>query len=445
MSAAVAVVGAGPAGATAAAVLAASGVPVDLIDRWAFPRDKVCGDALTDDSWVQLGRLGARAAATGARRLVGARVHVNGLLEPAMHEHDERVRMLPRRALDHGLVHHAVGAGARLVTAHVTGAMPLKHGVRLFCSDGANSLPSAYAAVVAADGAGSRLARITGLHPGYGELSAYSMRLYVDRHEGWDVEMDLVPGPALGLTAGPGFGWILPLSDRTANEGVYVCGARNSRGVPRALTSMLEQLGSSVAPVRGLAGRARGGWVRYDYAPDRVRSGAILVAGDAAGLAGATSGEGISFALRSGEVAARTVIDHLAGSGELRDYEERLDAAVGDAVARERTWVGEGRSIADPTGAFLRSHEQEPRIVCLRSDQPSPRTALEDELTMQLSDRHFDLKVVSDFAPEPGARAWLEDARGVVRMVIHNAEIESVERLLDSLDELTTQSPTAEP
>lgn len=124
MSAAVAVVGAGPAGATAAATLAASGVAVDLIDRWSFPRDKVCGDALTDDSWVQPGRLEARAAAAGARRLVGARVHANGLPDLSrMHERDERVRTLPRQIFDEGLAHHAVAAGARLVTARVTGAV----------------------------------------------------------------------------------------------------------------------------------------------------------------------------------------------------------------------------------------------------------------------------------------------------------------------------------
>lgn len=196
--------------------------------------------------------------------------------------------------------------------------------------------------MIAADGAGSRLARITGLHPGYTERSAYSMRLYVDRPEGWDTAMDLVPGSALGLTAAPAFGWVLSIDDRTANVGVYGCRAENSREVPRALTAILEQLGSHVSPASGPAGRARGGWVRYDYAPHRVRSGAILLAGDAAGLAAATSGEGISFALRSGEVATRTVIDHLAGSGELRDYEERLDSAVGDAVERERKWAKVG-------------------------------------------------------------------------------------------------------
>lgn len=66
-------------------------------------------------------------------------------------------------------------------------------------------------------------------------------------------------------------------------------------------------------------------------------------------------------------------------------------------------------------------------------------------MSTQLSDRQVHIAVVSERTPEPGARAWLEDARGVVRMVIHDAEIESVERLLDTLDELTTQSPAAEP
>src|SRR6185295_19531585 len=55
----VVVVGAGPAGATAAAHLARAGRDVLLLDRARFPRDKVCGDALIPDAIAALDRLGA--------------------------------------------------------------------------------------------------------------------------------------------------------------------------------------------------------------------------------------------------------------------------------------------------------------------------------------------------------------------------------------------------
>ncbi len=58
----VAVVGAGPAGATAAFHLARGGLDVMLIDRASFPRDKVCGDLLGADALEELAQLGVDPA-----------------------------------------------------------------------------------------------------------------------------------------------------------------------------------------------------------------------------------------------------------------------------------------------------------------------------------------------------------------------------------------------
>src|SRR3954467_108563 len=69
------VVGAGPAGAIAAMVLARAGVRVRLIDRAAFPRDKLCGDTVNPGSLALLDRLGVAAAIrASARRIAGMTV-----------------------------------------------------------------------------------------------------------------------------------------------------------------------------------------------------------------------------------------------------------------------------------------------------------------------------------------------------------------------------------
>ncbi len=52
------IVGAGPAGAVAATVLARAGVRVRLLDRAAFPRDKLCGDTINPGTLAILRRLG---------------------------------------------------------------------------------------------------------------------------------------------------------------------------------------------------------------------------------------------------------------------------------------------------------------------------------------------------------------------------------------------------
>ena len=52
------VVGAGPAGSTTARYLATRGLNVSLLDKAAFPRDKVCGDGLTPRCTRALIRMG---------------------------------------------------------------------------------------------------------------------------------------------------------------------------------------------------------------------------------------------------------------------------------------------------------------------------------------------------------------------------------------------------
>src|SRR5204863_2347907 len=70
----VAVIGAGPAGSTLAALLARRGCTVALIDRDAFPRDKLCGEFLSYDALPYLDRLGIDVAAHGAPAITRCRV-----------------------------------------------------------------------------------------------------------------------------------------------------------------------------------------------------------------------------------------------------------------------------------------------------------------------------------------------------------------------------------
>src|SRR5262245_56569640 len=55
------VVGAGPAGAIAGLALARAGARVRIIDRAAFPRDKLCGDTVNPGTLAALRRLGVSA------------------------------------------------------------------------------------------------------------------------------------------------------------------------------------------------------------------------------------------------------------------------------------------------------------------------------------------------------------------------------------------------
>jgi menaquinone-9 beta-reductase len=119
------VVGAGPAGAATAILLARQGLAVVLLDRARFPRDKVCGEYLSPEGGRILERLGvlARVEASGARPLRGMRIvgpdgtQLVGDYPPDDARRGDRPRALAvrRRILDAALVERAreVGVSVR--------------------------------------------------------------------------------------------------------------------------------------------------------------------------------------------------------------------------------------------------------------------------------------------------------------------------------------------
>src|SRR3954463_8051617 len=117
------VVGAGPAGAIAAIVLARAGARVRLIDRAAFPRDKLCGDTLNPGTLALLRRLGL-ADVVDAEGLVVEGMRVTGeraLSLMTRYPDGLYGRAISRRRFDQMLVEAAVAAGVRFepgVAAH---------------------------------------------------------------------------------------------------------------------------------------------------------------------------------------------------------------------------------------------------------------------------------------------------------------------------------------
>ena len=159
----VAVVGGGPAGATCAALCAQAGLKTLLLERASFPREKVCGDCLNPGVWPVLERLDVaeRVLALPHSRLAGAEfIGLDGRRAQFSFPHGERGEIAVKRSLfDQLLLDRARELGADVCEASALTA--IEPGWVLHVSE------RRFAArfVVAADGRNSTVARLLGLLP----------------------------------------------------------------------------------------------------------------------------------------------------------------------------------------------------------------------------------------------------------------------------------------
>ncbi|MGY2128748.1 geranylgeranyl reductase family protein [Blastococcus sp. SYSU DS0617] len=347
-SADVIVVGAGPAGASAAWQLRQAGRDVAVLEKADFPREKVCGDGLTPRGVQSLLDMGVDTS--GWRRHKGLRVHGGGTVTdldwPRLQHWPDFSLVLRRSDLDARLAAHAEAAGARVHTG-ITVTEPLLDdagrvaGVR--ATAGPDREPQVWRAplVVSAEGLSGRLAKSLGLVRREDRPLGVAVRRYVRSRrtadDYLDISFDLTPaGPSRDSM--PGYGWIFGMGDGTANVGYGLLDTRRGTGsdhraVLRAWLDTFpaeDGLGEddAVTPLRG-AGLP----MALNRGPAYTRG--LLLAGDAAGTVNPVNGEGISYALETGRMAGEAAADALARPGGpareavLRGYPQRLRAAYG--------------------------------------------------------------------------------------------------------------------
>ncbi|HET6939645.1 MAG TPA: geranylgeranyl reductase family protein, partial [Nocardioides sp.] len=192
----VAVVGAGPAGSSAARAAAAAGARVVVLDRAAFPRYKTCGGGLIGPSLAALP--GAPPVRTSITRvslsLAGRRRRTRTVDEPCL-------RMVTRAELDAWLLTRAADAGAEVrVPCRV---LSVADDI-LRTSDG----PIRAQVVIAADGTSSRLARDVGVRLAHVDLGLELELEAGPRADEWTDRVHLDWGPIPGSYA-----WVFPKGD----------------------------------------------------------------------------------------------------------------------------------------------------------------------------------------------------------------------------------------
>jgi geranylgeranyl reductase family protein len=298
------VVGAGPAGSTAAFRLAHAGTRVLLADKARFPRDKPCGGGLTYRA-SRLLPFSVDAVVEDEVEVFEVRLRYGRRFERRTRE--PIVAMTQRRRLDAFLAEQAQEAGAEFrqsVKVELNGRPTV------------GGEPVAATVVIGADGVNGRTGRAIGLDD---HLRTVALEANVphgavdpDRYRGRAVvELGIVPG---------GYGWVFPKGDHV-NVGVggWLGEGPNLRRELRRLCDQHDLPADALTDLRGYRLPLR-------RASSVAARGRVALVGDAAGLVDPVSGDGIYEAVLSAQLAADAALDVIAGratdfgryAGELR-------------------------------------------------------------------------------------------------------------------------------
>ncbi|SCL16771.1 geranylgeranyl reductase family protein [Micromonospora inyonensis] len=324
------VVGAGPGGSATAYHLARHGVRVLLLEKTEFPREKVCGDGLTPRAVRQLIRMGVDTSPeAGWLQNKGLRVIGGGLrLEldwPDLASFPNYGLVRTRLDFDDLLARRAVAAGAELRTGvNVMGPVldPTGRVTGVEAEVGPDKTPATFHAplVVAADGVSGRFPLALGLAKREDRPIGVAVRRYYRcpaKHDDNYLESWLELRSKGSDALLPGYGWIFGLGDGRVNVGLGVLNSSSAFGKTNYRRLLTDWLANTPAdwgmtdesnadgPILGAALP-----MGFNRVPHYTRG--VLLVGDSGGMVNPFNGEGIAYAMESGELAAEIAVQALA-------------------------------------------------------------------------------------------------------------------------------------
>ncbi len=342
------IVGGGPAGSTAALFAARQGLHVCLLDKARFPRDKICGDAISGKSMTVLKELGLLEEVQKLpHALVDSITFGNAL-------HD--VVTIPllgdqQNGLPPGLVVRRVVFDEFLLNRAKQAATVLEHhevqhllfedtkviGVKGRNRQDNTTFELRAPLIFGADGYHSIVARQTGLFDRDPQHWVVALRQYFTNVKGLSKEIEL---HYLDEVI-PGYLWLFPADEGTANVGIgmlYSAMKAKKVNLKQAMAQAIQSdfLKDRFAQARPL--EAPKGWHLPVGSKHRKNYGhGFLLLGDAAGLIDPFTGEGIGNALYSAKIAASVAVQAKQASdfsaSFLQRYDHELWQALGDELA----------------------------------------------------------------------------------------------------------------
>jgi menaquinone-9 beta-reductase len=318
----VAIVGGGPAGSTCGAFCAAAGLRTLVIEREKFPREKVCGDCINPACWPVLERLEVaseiRNSPHGALDAVefiainGKKIHID------LPRGDRSEIAIKRSAFDQLLLNRAraLGAEVREETTLIALERSRERNWKI------DILRETFIArvVVGADGRNSTVARLRNLLP-RPERERVSLQAHIPlpRDFGNRIVLQFLP---------EGYSGQAPVNDRELNLCLV--------GTPPTISSLRQWAERNFNLPADQTWRTITPLTRD---PVPVAHENLFFIGDAARVVEPFTGEGVYYALRSGELAAATIVKIIRG--EDRQLAVREFARAHRAMYRGRLWVNQ--------------------------------------------------------------------------------------------------------
>jgi geranylgeranyl reductase family protein len=341
------ILGAGPAGTTAAIHLAGKGYRVTLIDQHNFPRDKICGDALSGNTTYEVSKLPEQAQAPfhhlpttlpagGIRFVAPNGIPLDLPLAVARPGFSSAGFVVSRWDFDFYLWQQAISQPeVEFIQAKAESISISDQEVSV--SSGSNVYIASF--LLAGDGDKSMIRRTLWPNPIHRRHHSAGLRQYWTGVQGFPegsfIELHFLPELL------PGYFWIFPMTGDRANVGLGV----RSDVVSLQKMDLKKHLRTLVGEHPAIAPRfsqatpsetIRGAGLPLGSTWRALIHHRVLMMGDAAGLVDPFSGEGIGQAMTSGRIAAETVLQGLkSGQGSvqsLQAYPQRLKRTLGSEL-----------------------------------------------------------------------------------------------------------------